>query len=134
MFLRKRLCGLGLGLLLILTGAGCTTIAQVTDLSEPACHEQFTRQLSSILVAQGEKQDVADSLARQNAGWLAAGMLGPRPFFVSSPSGADYTFFVQLKKSRCLLRLYARQKGFVSYSNNLTYIETRPLEGCSCAE
>ncbi len=59
---------------------------------------------------------------------------GPRPFLVASPSGTDYTFFVQEKKPICLLRLYGRQKGFWSYTNNLTYIATRPLPNCACSE
>ena len=57
----------------------------------------------------------------------------PRPFVVSSPSGADYGFFVQ-QKSECLLRLFNRQQGFTRYTNNLTYIATRQLDGCQCAE
>jgi len=60
--------------------------------------------------------------------------LGPRPFVVSSSSGADYEFFVQKKKQGCLLRLFGRTKGFTSYTNNLTYIATRPLPGCACQE
>ena len=58
----------------------------------------------------------------------------PRPFLVASSSGTDYSFFVEKKKSGCILRLYGRQKGFVSYTNDLTYIDSRPLSGCACAE
>ena len=41
---------------------------------------------------------------------------------------------IERKDDACLLRLYGRQKGFVSYTNNLTYIATRPLTACACAE
>ena len=60
--------------------------------------------------------------------------IGPRPFLVASPSGADYSFFVQRMDGACALRLYARQKGFVSYTNNITYIATETLGPCRCAE
>ncbi len=90
--------------------------------------------IASILVAQGEQPQTADSLADQAVEVIVWADLGPRPFVVASPSGTDYTFFVQLKKSRCLLRLYGRQKGFWSYTNNLTYIATRPLPACLCSE
>jgi hypothetical protein len=41
---------------------------------------------------------------------------------------------VEKKKSGCLLRLYGKQKGFTSYTNNLNYIATRPLPDCLCRE
>ncbi len=90
--------------------------------------------MSSILVEQGEKQDVAEKLAESTLTVLSTGSLGPRPFGVASPSGADYGFFVEQKSSDCLLRLFSRQKGFTRYRNNLTYIATRQLDGCLCAE
>lgn len=83
---------------------------------------------------QGEKQEVADGLAESITTVLSSGSLGPRPFLVVSPSGTDYGLFVQQKSSDCLLRLFSRQKGFMRYSNNLTYIATRPLDGCTCVE
>jgi hypothetical protein len=53
---------------------------------------------------------------------------------VGAPSGSDYAFFVQKKGSECLLRLYGRQKGFVRYTNNMTYIATRKLPPCRCVD
>jgi hypothetical protein len=114
--------------------AGCTTIAQVSNLSEAQCDASFESQLSSILTEQGEKDEVVTTLAHRTYLMLTRAQLGPRPFLVASPSGTDYTFFVQKKRNRCLLRLYGRQKGFVSYTNNLTYISTRELLGCACQE
>ena len=113
---------------------GCTTVAQVTSLSDQNCHHTFVDRMSSILVEQGEKQEVADKLAESTTTVLLTGSLGPRPFLVASPSGADYGFFVEQKSSDCLLRLFSRQKGFTRYRNNLTYIDTRSLTGCMCAE
>jgi hypothetical protein len=114
--------------------AGCATVAQVANLSEAPCNASFESQLSSILTDQGEKADVAATLAHRTYLILTTAELGPRPFLVSSLSGTDYTFFVQKKRDRCLLRLYGRQKGFWSYTNNLTYISTRELSGCACHE
>ena len=113
---------------------GCTTVAQVTTLSDENCHNKIREQLNAILLDEGEKPDTANRLAVNTTTVLATGALGPRPFGVSSPSGADYSFFVQRKGEECLLRLYGRQKGFTRYTNNLTYIATRSLEGCACAE
>lgn len=124
---------LGAGLALVLLN-GCTTVAQVTTLSEEACHHKMRDELESILTEEHEKPDVANRLAVNTTTVLATGALGPRPFGVSSPSGVDYSFFIQRKGDECLLRLYGRRKGFTRYTNNLTYIATRSLEGCACAE
>ena len=123
-----------LAAVVILFIGGCATVAQVTSLSDQNCRHTFADRMSSILVEQGEKQDVADKLTESTVTVLSAGSLGPRPFLVASPSGADYGFFVEQKSSDCLLRLFSRQKGFMRYRNNLTYIATRSLTGCMCAE
>jgi hypothetical protein len=112
---------------------GCTTMASV-NLSDTACSATFETQLTSILVHEKEKPDVADKLSQQTYRMLTMVDYGPRPFLVSSPSGTDYTFFMEKKGKRCLLRLYGRQHGFMSYTNNLTYIATRELTGCACQE
>jgi hypothetical protein len=122
------------GLLAAVLSTGCTTVAHVTNLREPPCAGSFESQLSSVLLEQGEKPDVADSLAHLAYLILTTADLGPRPFLVAAPSGTDYSFFVQKKSDRCLLRLYGRQKGFTSYTNDITYIATRELAGCACAE
>lgn len=114
--------------------SGCTTVAQVTTFSNPACGEAFVGGLAGILVEQKEDPRVADRLAGRATDMIKTGYLGPRPFMVGSPSGADYSFFVELKGGACLLRLYGRQKGFVSYTNDITYIATRPLAPCQCSE
>ena len=118
----------------ILVVGGCTSVAQVTTLSDQNCRHTFVDRMSSILVGEGEKQWVAEKLAESTTTVLSIGSLGPRPFLVASPSGVDYGFFVEQKSSDCLLRLFSRQKGFTRYSNNLTYIATRQLDGCMCAE
>ena len=114
--------------------AGCTTVAQVTTVSEPACRQALDSGLARIFEAQGESAAVAQQLARSTTSSLATGNLGPRPFVVSSSSGVDYGLFIQMDGASCLLRLFGRQKGFVSYTNNLTYIATEPLAQCRCAE
>ncbi|HEX7915150.1 hypothetical protein [Rudaea sp.] len=106
----------------------------MTNLPSADCAAQMQRGLSEILVEQGEGADAGESLARQTSTALAESTRGPRPFLVAAPSGTDYEFFVQKKRDVCLLRLYGRYHGFVSYTNNLTYIATRPLAGCECSE
>jgi acid phosphatase len=131
--LRRILAGsLGAGALLL--ALGCTTVAQVTTLSDPACHRTLTSALARVLEAQGESGPVAAKLADSATTELQYAALGPRPFLVASSSGTDYSFFVEQKGAACLLRLYGRQKGFVSYTNNLTYIATEPLAPCQCSD
>ncbi len=119
---------------ILLLATGCTSVAQVTTLSDQNCRHTFVDRMSSILVEEGEQQDVAAKLAESSVIALSSGALGPRPFTVASPSGADYGFFIQQKSSDCLLRLFSRQKGFTRYTNNLTYIATRRLDDCQCAD
>jgi len=125
------------GLLAIVAGGmviGCTSVAQVTNLAESACHASFETEMAAVLSAEGETSENATALARSATTMLTLGDLGPRPFLVAAPSGTDYSFFVEKTKSSCILRLYGRQKGFVSYTNNLTYIDSRPLPECACAD
>ncbi len=124
----------GLAGLVILWLSACTNVAQVTTLADENCHHKVRDQLNAILIEEGEKSDIANRLAVNTTVVLATGALGPRPFGVSSPSGVDYSFFVERKGEDCLLRLYGRRKGFTRYTNNLTYIATRALDGCACAE
>ena len=50
---------MGCGLLLLLLH-GCTTVAQVTTLSEEPCHQKMRDQLESILAEENEKPDIAN--------------------------------------------------------------------------
>jgi len=109
---------------------GCATVAQV-DLEDPACSATFRAQLASILVQEGEKSEEAEEIAHRASVEVAFGDVGMRPFVVGSRT-TDYTFFVQRRKSGCALRLLSRQKGFTRYTNDITYIATRPLTGCRC--
>lgn len=122
-----------LGVCLSLVMPGCTTVAQVTTPSEPACRRALEDGLSRIFGSQGESEQTARQLAESTSAGVRSG-IGPRPFVVESPSGADYGLFIEKDGASCLLRLYGRQKGFVSYTNNLTYIATEPLAPCQCAE
>ncbi len=116
---------------LLLALAGCATIGQV-DLSNEACAESFRSQIASILVAQGEKEEDAQPLAQRAVVELGFGDPGLRPFVIGSRT-TDYTFFVQKKKSGCFLRLLSRERGFTTYTNDITYIATRAVPACPCA-
>ena len=118
--------------MLALMLAGCTTVGQVRNLADTACGDAFERQLASILTAQQEADGDARHLASRTRLLLETGTLGPRPFTIAAPSGTDYALFVEPAEPACLLRLYGRQKGFTRYTNNLTWIETRPLPECRC--
>jgi hypothetical protein len=113
---------------------GCASVAQVTNLGEPACRAHVQRAFGTILAEQGESQEAASQCAERAVEAMVRRNLGPRPFLVAAPSGIDYTFFVQKRSEQCVLRLYGRRKGFVSYTNNLTYIATRELGSCVCSE
>ena len=109
-------------------------MAHVTNLSDESCRTSFTQQLSSMLTGQGESSVNSDALANKTALTLTTYDLGPRPFAIAAPSGTDYRFFIDRKGTNCVLTLYGRRKGFVSYTNNLTYIATESLPGCACAD
>lgn len=119
---------------LLAASLGCTSMAAVTNAREQPCQQNVATALSEILVAQGEQPERAQKVVDRADLLATAFDYGPRPFTVSSQSGTDYSLFVEKKGERCLMRLYGRQRGFISYTNNLTYIETRELPGCQCAE
>jgi hypothetical protein len=117
--------------LLVLFLSGCTHVAAVTTLDDDACGALFEERLGDVLMQQGEAATEAASLAAR-ARLELADYVSPRPFLISSRSGVDYGFFIQKKGAACFLRLFERQKGFTRYTNNLTYIATRPLPACQC--
>jgi ABC-type oligopeptide transport system substrate-binding subunit len=117
-----------------LTASGCASVAKVTNLSEESCRTSFTYHLSSILTQESEKPEIADALAHKTISTLTTYDLGPRPFAIAAPSGADYRFFIDQKGADCVLILFGRRKGFISYTNNLTYIATEIVPDCTCAE
>lgn len=118
---------------LLPSALGCASVAQITTLSDPACRGALSTALARVFEKEGETPQVAEELAESTAAGLETWGLGPRPFLVASPSGVDYSFFVE-RKGACVLRLYGRQKGFVSYTNNISYIATEPLAPCQCSE
>jgi len=127
-----RACSLSLAV--VLTTSGCASMAKVANLSEESCRTSFTRQLSVILTQEGEKPPIADALAHKTVSTLATYDFGPRPFAIAAPSGTDYRFFINHKGADCVLTLFGRRKGFISYTNNVTYIATEILPDCTCAE
>jgi hypothetical protein len=119
---------------IVLMTASCATVTKVTNLSEESCRTSFTHQLSAILAHEGEKPEAANALAGKTVSTLITYDLGPRPFAIAAPSGTDYRFFIDRKGTDCVLTLFGRRKGFVSYTNNLTYIATEILPDCTCAD
>lgn len=112
---------------------GCShRFARPINAGAEKCQQSLREAFALILVAEEEKPEVAEAIGEAAARQLAEVDLGPRPFKLSSPSGFDYGFFFEDEGKRCLLHLVAWQKGVVQYSNNVTYIETRPLRGCRC--
>jgi tetratricopeptide (TPR) repeat protein len=121
-------------LIIVLTLNGCHKMASISNLDEPACAENFQSRLKGILVRYGEEPDVAERLARSQISWLSLTSLGSRPFFVRSPSGADYTFFISRAKDFCKLHLVEKQHGFRSFSSNMPpYLASRKLKECFCS-
>jgi hypothetical protein len=86
------------------------------------------------LTAEGEQSAASDALAHKTVSTFTTYDLGPRPFAIAAPSSTDYRFFIDRKGADCVLTLFGRRKGFVSYTDNLTYIATAPLSDCTCTE
>jgi hypothetical protein len=93
---------------------GCTTVAQVTTLAEESCRRAMQDQLESILTEEHEPSELANRLAVNTTTVLATGTLGLRPFGISSPSGADYTFFIQPQGRRMSIATVRAAEGFYS--------------------
>lgn len=123
-----------LATVIMLSTLSCTTMAKVTNVREQPCQGTFATALSEILRAEGEPAEHAQRVIDNAAVLGAAFDYGPRPFTVQSRSGADYSFFVEKKGERCLLQLFSRRKGYMRYTNNLTYIQSQELPGCQCEE
>ncbi len=113
--------------------SGCTTVGQVRNLEAPACRRSLESGVAQILLAQGENAGEAERLAQRTVSALDLSPDGPRPFALAANSGTDYHFIVQPTRSGCQLRLYGRVRGFTRVTNNLTWIESRPLAGCECS-
>ncbi|MCK9538011.1 hypothetical protein [Dokdonella sp.] len=110
----------------------CSTVGQVSNLADATCATAFEDALAAILVGQGEAPADARALAARARMTLAGEQPGPRPFALAAPSGTDYHLFVAPAQPACQLRLYGRVKGFTRYTNNLTWIDARPLPACRC--
>jgi hypothetical protein len=131
----KRTCVAAAAVVAMAALAGCSpTVAQLLNPGYPRCQESLRKAFEITLIGQGETDEVAQKVAADAVQALADVELGARPFKVSSPSGVDYGYFFEREDDRCLLRLVAWQKGFVQYSNNVTFIATRPLPGCGCKQ
>jgi hypothetical protein len=115
----------------LLAVSGCASVGRL-DFTTHECAATFTRQLADILVSQHETERIAQELARDATLALISGEATTAQFFVFSPSGTDYAFFVQHRSSGCVLRLHARRTLHTELSNDLTYIASRPLTGCRC--
>jgi hypothetical protein len=129
------------GLAVAVFSAGCTTIAQVANLTEAQCNASFESQLTSILTEQGEKDEVAATLTHGTYLMLTAAEMGPRPFLVASPSGTDYTFFIQKKRNHCLPSSLRSPEGFcVLHEQPHVHLHSRTLRlrlprvGCAMAD
>jgi hypothetical protein len=122
------LCGTAMAISL----AGCATVGR-PDLSSQACGDELARQISDVLFAQGESRLIADDLANGLTGDLSTGALSPVSFFADSPSGCQYGFAIHQTSEGCVLRLYYRKRPGYEVTNNITYIDTRPLKGCTCS-
>jgi hypothetical protein len=122
-------------ILVIAALAGGCTGSSASRLTNPAaakCQASLRDAFAVMLVGQQEKPEVAEAVAAAGAQAIADVELGPTPFKLSSPSGLDYGFYIDDEMGRCLVRLVAIQGGRLQVSDNVTFIATRPLPGCSC--
>ena len=131
----KRTCVVAAAIGAMAALAGCSpSVARLLNPKYPRCQESLRKAFEITLAGQGETDEVAQKVAAGAVQALVDAELGARPFKVSSPSGVDYGYFFEREDDRCLLRLVAWQKGFVQYSDNVTFLATRPLPGCGCKQ
>ena len=110
----------------------CLTNAFVTNLGDDSCRSTLVQAVAAILIGQHEPPDVAGQLAYDAVQRIAPNDPSQVRFAVSSPSGTDYGFVFRVKSGGCSLRLESRSRGRWTYENDLTYIATEPLTGCTC--
>lgn len=115
-----------------LASSGCVSMARVSNLGDATCASAFERAIADALAAQQEAPSEGERLARRARHALARHDAGPRPFVIAAPSGTDYHFLVDTRRSGCHLRLYGRVHARAAWTNTLTWIETRELPGCTC--
>lgn len=144
---------LGLLILVCLAGCGSTGVgvpsaveyepsfraARFTNLSDAACRDSLSAQVTSVLVKDGETEDSA----RMMTAGLFAGLFQqtePAPFFAFSPGGVRYGFFLEETEFGCVLRLYeirqmvGRPNLRVRFMDTLGYLASRTVLYCSCSE
>jgi len=106
--------------------------ATVNNLSDETCSSSFSAAVTSSLEQQGETPEDATAAAARALRLL---LLSDKAyhFEAASNSGVSYGFLLQPRKSsRCVLRLYERQKNGATVSNTFTYFATRDVNDCSC--
>ena len=130
----KQVIGRLLVLPLALALASCAQVVRIDNPEDASCARSIRDETATILLGQGENDTDAAELARRAANPDMLRANGPRPFFLRSPSGSDYGLFVDRRDNACLLRLYMRRRGFSTYTNNLSFIDTRTLTGCGCSQ
>ena len=116
----------------LVLAAGCAQVSAVRNPETPACVASLRQAFGDILAAQGEAPQAVAQLVQHGADPVLLRHNGPRPLFLRSPSGIDYGLFFDRRENACLLRLYMRRQGFSTYTNNVTYIDTRTVGGCDC--
>jgi hypothetical protein len=153
MRLDKNRLPLGLPFLLLISLAGCGSAgvpyadageeepsfraAHFTNLSDAACRESLSAQVTSVLVKEGETQDAARTMTIGLFADLQR-QIEPGPFYAVSPGGLRYGFFLQETEFGCVLRLYERRQMFggpgFSYTDTIDYLASRTVLYCSCAD
>lgn len=133
---RRWLSGVCTFALAALACACSPKVAKLTNPAAPRCQQTLRDAFESILLDQQESPDQAAALGASAARALAAVDLGATAFRLpSQATGVDYAFaFESDDASRCLLHLVAWQKGGLQYGNNVTFLETRVLNGCRCVQ
>jgi hypothetical protein len=120
-------------LVALAASAACMSAARATNFEDASCRSTLAKAISTILAGQGEQPEIADWLGADALQGSDPAGLRAKGFSVSSPFGTDYKFILQRKGESCLLRLYRREKGSRSTTNDLTFLATEPLPGCLCS-
>ncbi len=111
----------------------CASVGKITNQDDSECLKNFQTQLALVMTEEGEPQLSAQRIASKIVAGLSFHPLGRRIFLVEGED-TDYSFFIQNNNGQCVLRLVRTRKGFTTYTNNLTYINSKDIPICRCED
>jgi hypothetical protein len=115
--------------------SGCSVNpASIQNMNNTECRSSLETALISILIEENEKKpSEADMMIfKPKIQKFIAGTFDSQKGFGFSLSGTTYQFMFDESKGTCILNLYQKSSGNTKYTNRVTYINSKEVQGCYC--